>query len=100
MGALPTITPSPEESKERNHMSHSESDRSPIVIRAAGRRELDEKLDLAVEGVIGRVGTMPGLGILVSRQDHGTVTVELTDQVEPRTIIERDLRKASVFPQR
>jgi hypothetical protein len=76
-------------------MPPSNHDRFSIFIRAAGRRELDERLDRAVEHAIGRAFNRPepGLGILVSRHDHRTVTVELTDQVEPGTIIERDLRE-------
>lgn len=77
-------------------MAPSEPDRFSILIHVAGRRELDERLDRAVEGAIGRARSNPaiGLGILVSRHDHETVTVELTDQVEPGTIIERDLRQS------
>ena len=77
-------------------MHTSELDPFSIRIRAAGRRELDQRLDRAVEGAIHRARSTAaiGLGILVSRHDHGTVTVELTDQVEPGTIIERDLRQS------
>jgi hypothetical protein len=66
-------------------------------IRAAGRRELDEALDQAVENAIAEARRLRlRRGILISHHDHRTVTVELTDSVEQGTIREQDLRAARI----
>lgn len=44
-------------------------------------------IDTAIDAASGH----PGLGILVSRHDRQTLTVELSEEAPCRTIVERDL---------
>jgi NAD(P)-dependent dehydrogenase (short-subunit alcohol dehydrogenase family) len=69
-----------------------ELERYSVSIHVTCRRDLDEEPDRAVESAIRQARNNPGLGILVSRHDHVVFTVELTDDAEPGTIAERDLR--------
>lgn len=63
-----------------------------VSIHLARRRDLDVKLDQAIDAAIDAVNGHPGLGILVSRHDRQTLTVELSEEAPHRTIVERDLR--------
>jgi len=63
-----------------------------VSIHVARRRDLEVKLDKAIDAAIEEASGHPGLGILVSRHDRQTLTVELTGEVPYRTIVERDLR--------
>lgn len=63
-----------------------------VSIHLARRRDLEKKLDQAIDAAIEAASGRPGLGILVSRHDRQTLTVELTKEVPYKTIVERDLR--------
>jgi len=61
-------------------------------ITVAKRQDLEPALDSAVEGAIAHAMLFPARGVLVRRYDHGSFTVELTEDVPFGTTIELDLR--------
>ncbi|KRE76675.1 hypothetical protein ASG79_17775 [Arthrobacter sp. Soil761] len=63
-----------------------------VAIHLAHRRDLDTKVDKAVAAAIEAASRHGRQGILVSRQDHRTLTVELSDTVPYGQIKEVDLR--------
>ncbi|WP_152343385.1 hypothetical protein [[Arthrobacter] sp. ATCC 21022] len=54
-------------------------------------KELEHQLDKAVEEAIQEAPTNPGCGVLVTRRDRRTFTIELTNDVPHGTITEREL---------
>ena len=58
-----------------------------VEVRISHRNELEDELDRAVEGAI-REARNNGRGVLVTRQDHKTFTVELSREVPHGTITE------------
>lgn len=64
-----------------------------ICLSVHDRRDLEDELDRAVERVIQQALASPGRGILVTRHDHATFTIEVSDHVPQGTISERDLRR-------
>lgn len=65
--------------------------RYAVNVRIAHRKELESKLDRAVEGAIREALKEPGRGVLVTRHDHQTFTVELSPEVPHGTISEMAL---------
>lgn len=61
---------------------------SAVQVRISHRNELEKHLDRAVEDAIREAQTTPGHGILVTRHDHKTFTVELSHDVPHGTISE------------
>ena len=59
-------------------------------IRIAHRRDLEVQLNRAVERAIAEALRRPGHGILVTRHDYRTFTVELTREVPAGLTAERD----------
>jgi hypothetical protein len=59
-----------------------------VKVRIAQRRDLENQLDLAVDAAIREALNSPGRGVLVTRHDHKTFTVELSDEVPQGTITE------------
>ena len=59
-------------------------------IRIAHRRDLEVQLNRAVERAITEALREPGHGVLVTRHDYRTFTVELTKDVPPGLTAERD----------
>lgn len=59
-----------------------------VEVRITHRKELENKLDRAVEGAIQEALKEPGCGVLVTRHDHQTFTVELSRDVPHGTISE------------
>lgn len=59
-----------------------------VEIRISNRNELEDQLDRAVEGAIRVANDTPGHGVLVTRHDHKTFTVELSHEVPHGTISE------------
>ncbi len=62
--------------------------RYAVKVRITNRKELENKLDRAVEGAIREALEDPGGGVLVTRHDHRTFTVEPSHDVPPGTISE------------
>lgn len=65
--------------------------RYAVKVRITHRKELENKLDRAVEGAIQEALKEPGCGVLVTRHDRQTFTVELSHDVPPGTISELTL---------
>ena len=59
-----------------------------VKVRVTQRNELEDELDRAVEGAIQEALKNPGRGVLVTRHDHETFTVELSNDVPHGTISE------------
>jgi hypothetical protein len=59
-----------------------------VKVTITHRKELENELDRAVEGAIGEALKDAGRGVLVTRHDHQTFTVELTHDVPHGTISE------------
>jgi hypothetical protein len=62
-----------------------------VQVRIDHRRELQNELDRALEEAIREALKNPGPGVLVTRHDHRTFTVELSRDVPHGTITELDL---------
>lgn len=73
-------------------MRHDTTDAYSATLRITDRRDLESNLDHAVADAIQRALVNPGKGILVTRHDHETFTIELTDRVEAGLIREADAR--------
>lgn len=56
------------------------------------RNQLESSLDSAVIELIRGAGTSPSYGILVTRHDHRTFTVEFCKKLRPGFVMEQDLR--------
>ncbi|MBT2533013.1 hypothetical protein J7E83_12960 [Arthrobacter sp. ISL-48] len=65
--------------------------RNAVEIRINNRNELQDELDQALEGAVREALKNPGRGVLVTRHDHRTFTVELSLDVPHGTISELDL---------
>jgi hypothetical protein len=65
-----------------------QSIRYGVKVRIRHRKELEDRLDLAVEEAIREALRNPGRGVLVTRHDHETFTVELSNAVPQGTISE------------
>lgn len=65
-----------------------QSIRYGVQVRIRHRKELEDRLDLAVEEAIRQALRSPGNGVLVTRHDHETFTVELSNDVPHGTISE------------
>ncbi|WP_165478384.1 hypothetical protein [Arthrobacter sp. S39] len=63
-------------------------------VSVAQRKDLEVALEAAVEQAIATAMILPIWGILVTRHDHGSFTVTLTDSVPFGTTVELDLRDA------
>ncbi|NUP73400.1 MAG: hypothetical protein HOQ07_01900 [Sinomonas sp.] len=63
-----------------------------VLVSVLDRTLLESDLDRAVDAAIERAIAAPGQGILVTRHDHSTFTVEVTADVPQGIIAERDLR--------
>ncbi|UZX03059.1 hypothetical protein F8G81_10970 [Arthrobacter sp. CDRTa11] len=59
-----------------------------VEVRISHRNELEDELDQAVEGAIREAHNAPGHGVLVTRHDDKTFTVELSHEVPHGTISE------------
>jgi hypothetical protein len=59
-----------------------------VKVRITQRRDLENQLDLAVDAAIREALNSPGLGVLVTRHDNKTFTVELSHEVPHGTISE------------
>jgi hypothetical protein len=59
-----------------------------VKVRITQRRDLENQLDLAVDAAIREALNRPGRGVLVTRHDHKTFTVELSREVPQGTITE------------
>lgn len=59
-----------------------------VKVRITHRNELEYELDRAVEGAIREALKNPGRGVLVTRHDHQTFTVELSPDVPHGSISE------------
>lgn len=59
-----------------------------VKVRITQRRNLESQLDLAVDAAIREGLNSPGRGVLVTRHDHQTFTVELSPEVPHGTISE------------
>lgn len=73
-------------------MQHNPAVAYSATLRITDRRDLESNLDQAVADAIRRALVNPGKGILVTRHDHETFTIELTDCVEAGLIREADAR--------
>lgn len=62
-----------------------------VQVMITQRRELENQLDLAVDAAIREALNGPGHGVLVTRHDNKTFTVELSHEVPPGTISELTL---------
>jgi hypothetical protein len=69
--------------------------RYTVKVRITHRKELENELDRAVEGAIRKALKNPGRGVLVTRHDRQTFTVELSHEVPHGTISEFDLYPSS-----
>ena len=65
-----------------------QADHYAVKVRITQRRQLENQLDLAVDAAIREALTRPGRGVLVTRHDHQTFTVELSPEVPQGTITE------------
>ncbi|MDR7158121.1 hypothetical protein [Arthrobacter sp. BE255] len=65
--------------------------RYDVMVRISQRKELEDELDRAVEGAIQEALKNPGCGVLVTRHDHQTFTVELSREVPQGMISEKAL---------
>src|SRR5439155_22586189 len=63
--------------QKKNTMIDQEM-RYAVKVRISHRKELENKLDRAVERAIREALKEPGRGVLVTRHDHQTFTVELS----------------------
>ncbi|WP_454810548.1 hypothetical protein [Paenarthrobacter nitroguajacolicus] len=68
-----------------NHQSATYHD----LVKVSHSRELENALDRAVENAILQGYNNPGCGIMVTRHDHRTFTVELSPDVPYGTIFEQ-----------
>ena len=59
-----------------------------VKVRIRHRKDLEDELDRAVEAAIREALRNPGPGVLVTRHDHETFSVELSEEVPPGTIAE------------
>ena len=60
-----------------------------VKVRITHRKELEAELDRAVEEAIQAALKYPDRGVMVTRHDHQTFTVELSHEVPHGTISER-----------
>lgn len=74
-------------------MRHNTGNFYSVTLSVTERSDLEPSLDRAVGSAIQHALTAPGKGIRVTRHDHETFTIELTDDVEPGLIREVDARK-------
>jgi hypothetical protein len=65
-----------------------QSIRYGVKVRIRHRKELEDRLDRAVEEAIREALRNPGNGVLVTRHDQETFTVELSTAVPHGTISE------------
>ena len=65
--------------------------RYDVTVKISQRKELEDELDRAVEGAIQEALKNPGCGVLVTRHDHQTFTVELSREVPQGMISEKAL---------
>jgi len=65
-----------------------QADHYAVKVRITQRRQLENQLDLAVDAAIREALNRPGRGVLVTRHDHQTFTVELSPEVPQGTITE------------
>ena len=72
-----------------------QSIRYGVQVRIRHRKELEDRLDRAVEDAIREALRKPGRGVLVTRHDHETFTVELSSAVPHGTISELALYPAA-----
>ena len=70
--------------------SHPALDTQTLFITDA--KNVASVLDTAVEKAVSRAMANPGQGILVTRHDHNTFSVKVTDDVPAGMTYERDLR--------
>lgn len=73
-------------------MPSQEASPYTISITIDRREDLEHHLDLAVGQAIRKAHASPNRGILVTRHDHSSFTIELSAEVPYGTTIERDLR--------
>jgi hypothetical protein len=66
-----------------------QSTRYHVEVRITDGRELETELDRAVEEAIQEALKNPGRGVMVTRHDHQTFTVELSQDIPHGTISER-----------
>jgi hypothetical protein len=59
------------------------------TVKITRRRDLEPALDHPVSHAIQYAVTNQGKGILVTRHDHETFTIELSEEVTPGLIVER-----------
>lgn len=59
-----------------------------VKVRITQRRDLENQLDVAVDAAIREALKSPGRGVLVTRHDHNTFSVELSHEVPQGTITE------------
>ena len=64
----------------------------PVSLSILDRAHLEDELDRAVDTAIQKAQSSPGRGILVTRHDHSTFTIEVREDVPQGTITEHDLR--------
>lgn len=72
--------------------------RYAVKVKITHRKELENELDRAVEGAIREALKEPGRGVLVTRHDHQTFTVELSHDVPHGTISELASTRPSDSP--
>lgn len=73
-------------------MPHHEASPYTVSVTITRREDLERQLDLASGKAIREAQVSSNRGILVTRHDHGSFTVELSAEVPYGTTIERDLR--------
>lgn len=66
-----------------------QSTRYHVQVGITDGRELESELDRAVEEAIQEALKNPGRGVMVTRHDHQTFTVELSHDIPHGTISER-----------
>lgn len=71
-------------------MSHPGS-QYPVTIHASDRNHLDAELECVVDGAIRTALANPGRGVVVTRLNYKTFTVELSTEVPHGITVERDL---------
>ena len=68
-----------------------QADHYAVKVRITQRRDLENQLDVAVDAAIREALNSPGRGVLVTRHDHQTFSVELSHEVPQGTITEMAL---------